>query len=77
MLRAILYKPWKQHLTKQLYGYLFPISKTIQVGLTSHVWHCWRSKDEFISDVHLHLDVPVLADQQELIYITALEVPVV
>ena len=52
MPRAILKKPWKQHTTKhQLYRYLPPISKTIKVWLTSHVGHCWRSKDELISDV--------------------------
>ena len=27
--------------------------KTIQVRLTRHVGHCWRSKDELISDVLL------------------------
>ena len=32
MLRAILNKSWRQHPTKhQLYGHLFPITKTIQV----------------------------------------------
>ena len=30
-----------------------PITKTIQVGRTRHVGHCWRSKDELISDVLL------------------------
>ena len=35
MLRAILNKPWRQHPTRyQLYGYLLPITKTIQVRQT-------------------------------------------
>ena len=52
MLRAILNKPWRQHPTKQqLYGHLPPITKTIKVRRTRHVEHCWRSKDELISDV--------------------------
>ena len=35
----------------QLYGHLPPITKTIQVRRTRHAEHCWRSKDELISDV--------------------------
>ena len=54
ILRAILNKSWRQHPTrKQLYGHLPPITKTIQVRRTRHARHCWRSKDELISDVHL------------------------
>ena len=54
MLRAILNKSWRQHPTKhQLYGHLPPITKTIQARRTRHVGHCWRSRDEFISDVLL------------------------
>ena len=54
MLRAILNKSWRQHLTRhQLYGHLPPIMKTIQVRRTRHTGHCWRSKDELISDVLL------------------------
>ena len=30
-----------------------PITKTIQVRRTRHAGHCWRSKDELISDVLL------------------------
>ena len=53
MLRAILNKSWRQHPTKhQLYGHLPPITKTIQARRTRHAEHCWRSKDELISDVH-------------------------
>ena len=52
MLRAILNKSWRQHPTKQqLYGHLQPITKTIQVRRTRHAGHCWRSRDELISDV--------------------------
>ena len=54
MLRAILNKPWRQDSTKQqLYAHRPPISKTIQVRRTRHAGHCWRSKDELISDVLL------------------------
>ena len=54
MLRAILNKSWRQHPTKhQLYGHLPHITKTIQVRWTRHAGHCWRSKDELISDVLL------------------------
>ena len=54
MLWAILNKSWKQHPKKQqLYGHLPPISKTIQIRWIKHPGHCWRSKDELISDVLL------------------------
>ena len=54
MLRVGLNKSWRQHPTRhQLYGHLPPITKTIQVRLTRHAGHCWRSKDELISDVLL------------------------
>ena len=54
MLRAILNKSWRQHPTRhQLYGHLPPITKTIQVRRTRHAGHCWRSKEELISDVLL------------------------
>ena len=52
MLRAILNKAWWQHPTKhQLYVHLPPIMKTIQVRRTRHAGHCWRSRNELISDV--------------------------
>ena len=52
LLRAILSKSWRQHLTRhQLYGHLPPIAKTIQVRSTRHTGHCWRSRDELISDL--------------------------
>ena len=54
MLWAILNKSWRQHPTRhQLYGHLPPITKTIQVRRTRHAGHCWRSRDELISDVLL------------------------
>ena len=56
ILRAVLNKSWRQHPTRlQLYGHLPPppITKTIQVRRTRHAGHCWRSKDELISDVLL------------------------
>ena len=54
MLRAILNKSWRQHTTRhQLYGHLSIIMKTIQVRRTRHAVHCWRSRDELISDVLL------------------------
>ena len=43
-----------QHPTRrQLYGHLPPITKTIQVRRARHGGHCWRSKDELVSDVLL------------------------
>ena len=49
MLRAILNKSWRQHPTR----HLPPIPKTILVRRTKHPGHCWRSRDELISDVLL------------------------
>ena len=54
MLQAILNKSWRQQPTRhQLYGHLPPITKTIQVRQSRHAGHCWRSRDELISDVLL------------------------
>ena len=54
MLLAILNRSWQQHPTQpQLYGHLPPITKTIQARRTRHAGHCWRSKDEIVSDVLL------------------------
>ena len=54
MLLAILNKSWKLHPTKQqMYGHLPSIKKTIQVRWTKHTGHCWRSKDQIISDILL------------------------
>ena len=52
MLRAILNKSWRQHPTRhQLYGHQPLITKTIPVRRTRHAGHCWRGRDELISDV--------------------------
>ena len=52
LLNIALSKFWRQHSTKQkLYGLLPPITKTIKVRRTRHVGHCWRSRDELISDM--------------------------
>ena len=51
MLRAILNKSWRQLPSRhQLYGHLPPTTKTIQVR---HAGHCWKSRDDLISDVLL------------------------
>ena len=64
MLRAILNKSWRQHPTRhQLYDHLPPITKTIQVRRTRHAGHCWRSRDELISDVLLW--TPHMAKQKQ------------
>ena len=53
ILQAILNKSWRQYPTmQQLYGHQPPITKTIQVRWTRHVGHCWRSRDELISDIN-------------------------
>ena len=54
MLQAILNRSWQQHPTRrQLYGHLPPITKTIQARRTRQAGHCWRSKDEIVSNVLL------------------------
>ena len=51
---AILNKSWRQHPTKhQLYSHLPPKTKTIKIRRTRHAGHCWRSRDELLSDVLL------------------------
>ena len=52
MLQAILSKSWRQHPIKQrLYSHQPLIMKTIKIRRTRHAGHCWRSRDELISDV--------------------------
>ena len=64
MLRAILNMSWRQHPTRhQLYGHLPPFTKTIQVRRIRHAGHCWRSRDELISDVLLV--TPHMAGQKQ------------
>ena len=36
-----------------MYGHLPPITKTIKFRRTRHAGHCWRNRDELISDVLL------------------------
>ena len=65
MLQAILNKSWRQHPTKQqLYDHLPSITKTIKVRQTRHAGHCWRSRDELISNVLLW--TPHMAEQEQL-----------
>ena len=53
-LRAVLNKSWRQHPTKRRqYRHLSHIPKTIQVIRIRYEGHCWRSKDELISDILL------------------------
>ena len=72
MLRAILNRSRRQHPTRQqLYAHLSPITKTIQNRWTRHAGHCWRSRDELISDVHLwtlHMAEQKQGDQIEPTY---------
>ena len=52
MLQAVLNKSWRKHPTKQqMYSHLPHITKTIKIRRTRHAGHCWRSRDELISDV--------------------------
>ena len=54
ILRAILNKSWRQHPTRyKLYGHLPHIAKTMQVRRTRYARHCWRSRNELMSDVIL------------------------
>ena len=54
MLRAILNKSQQQYSSRhQLYSHQPPITKTIKVRPTRHAGHCWRCRDELISDVLL------------------------
>ena len=79
MLRVILNKTCRQHPKKQqLYGHLPPITKTIKVRWTRHAGHCWRSRDELISDVLLWTPSHerAKAGQPARIYIKTSSVPI-
>ena len=55
MLRSVFYKSWRQHPTKmQLYGYLPPISNTIQIRRARHPGHCWKSKGDVLLWIASH-----------------------
>ena len=81
MLRAILNKSWRQHPTRhQLYGHQPPFTKTIQVRRTRHAGHCWRSRDELISDVLLwtpHMAEQKLDNQHEHTFSNSVRIRVV
>ena len=72
MLRALLNKSWRQHPQKApTNGLLPPITKTIQIRRTRHAGHCWKSRDELISDVPLwtlHMAEQKQDDQLERTY---------
>ena len=78
MFQAILNKSWRQHPTwHQPYGHLPPIMKIIQVRRTRHAGHCWRSKDELISDVllwTLHMAEQKQDDQLEHTYSSSVRI---
>ena len=78
MLRAILNKSWRQHPTKhQLYDHLPPVTKTIKVRRTRYAEHCWRSRDELISDVFLwspHMAEQKQGDQLEPTYSSSVRI---
>ena len=64
MLLTILNRSRRQHPTKhQLCGHLPSITKTIQIRRTRHAGHCWRSRDELISDVLI--GTPHMAEQKQ------------
>ena len=71
MQRVVLNKSWRQHQIKQqLLGHQPPLTKTISVRRTRHPGHCWRGRDELISDFcePLHMDEQRQDDQLEPIY---------
>ena len=54
MFRAVLGVSWKEHKTnKQLYGNLPKITDTLMIRRLRFIGHCWRKKDEGISDLLL------------------------
>ena len=66
ILLAILNKSWRQHPTShQLYGHLPHTTKIIQVRQTRHAGHCWRSRDELISDVLLWTPTHMAGQKQD------------
>ena len=69
---------WRQNPTKhQLYGPLPPITKTIKVRRSRHAGHCWRSRDELISDVLLwtsHMAEQKQGDQLECTYSSSVRI---
>ena len=67
MLRVILKKSWGQHpIKQQLYGYLPPVTKSIQVRRARHVRHYWWSNNEHKRDVFLWTPSPARTYIQQL-----------
>ena len=65
MLHTVWNKSWQQHPTKKhLYGYLRPITQTIQVRRRKHLKVRMNSYATFSYGL-LHMDTPVLVDQQK------------
>ena len=59
---------------KLLYSYLPPIFQTIQVRWKRHAGHYWEVRTNLkvpFSYRLLHMDMPVLGDQQKLTYISS------
>ena len=54
ILRAILNKSWRQYPTKQQYGHLPAITKTIKFRRSRYAGNCCKSGDDLISDVLLY-----------------------
>ena len=54
MLRVIMNKSWRDKITnKELYGDIPRLSDTILIQRLRFAGHCWRSKNELVSDVLL------------------------
>ena len=54
MLRAVLGVSWKEYKTnKELYGNLPQITDTLMIRRLRFIGHCWRKKDEVISELLL------------------------
>ena len=54
MLQAVFNKFWWQlPIKQQIYSHQLPITKTSQIRRTRHARHCWKCKDELISDILL------------------------
>ena len=54
---------WKSDLTDKMKRSFFQAAKTIKVRRTRHAGHCWRSRNELISDVLLW--TPYMAGQKQ------------
>ena len=70
-------KSWRQHSTKQqMCGHQPSITK-IKIRRTIHAGHCWRSRDELISDVLLwilHMAEQKQSDPRKPIYSSSVSI---